>query len=266
MTATRPPSFIAPADVGGEPSTKSSLRNWILLSAALHLSAAAAFVVWKGIESPERPPVYRVELIGAAGLKRQAGIVAEQPAVTEPTPTPAKAPAAAERPPETVKAPPPKKTAEKPVPKPLMATPNVAKAKPAAAKEPVKTATKSAAAPVAGSGDLKARGTDVTTIVQDGIDFPYPGYLQNIMRRIQEEFGLKPGSTLTAEFSFFIRRDGSVSEIKLLKSSGRTAFDLDARGAIEAVGNARGFNALPAGYSDDVLPVYYTFAPEKPPT
>ncbi|MBC8089905.1 MAG: TonB C-terminal domain-containing protein [Phycisphaerae bacterium] len=264
MAASHQPAFVAPA--GGEPSTNSSLRKWLVISAALHLSGAAAFIVWKGIAPPARPPVYRVELIGAPGLKRQAGIVGEQPAVTEPAATPAKAPAAAERPPETVKKPPPpKKAAEKPVPKPVTATPNVTKEKEAAPKAIAKTPA-NAAPPVAGSGDVKARGTDVTTMIQQGIDFPFPGYVNNIIRRLVVEFGDQPNTNLTVEFKFLIHRDGSVSEITLVKGSGRTSFDREARGAIEAVGNARGFGPLPSGFNDDVLPVYYTFAPAKPST
>lgn len=263
MTASHQPAFIAPAGV--EPSTNSPLRKWIVVSAVLHLSLVAALIVWKGMAPPARPPVYRVELIGAAGLKQQMGIVADQPPVTETAPAPTKAPAAAERPPETVKAPPPKKTDAKPVPKPpVKATPNVTKEKPAAPKTDVTEAAKPAV-PVAGSGDVKARGTDVTTLVQDGIDFPYPGYVANIIRRITLEFGRR-NSTLVAEFSFLIHRDGSVSEIKLLKGSGSNAFDLEARGAIEAVGNARTFGPLPSGFNDDVLPVFYTFAPPEKPS
>jgi len=257
------PAFIAPA--GGAQSTDRSLGKWVMLSAALHIALAAAFVVWKGMAPPGRPPVYRVSLIGAPGLKRQAGVVGQQPTVPEPAATPAKAPAAAERPPETVKEPAlPKKSAAKPVPKPVVATPNSAKDKPAVPKDASKAVSKPSA-PVAGSGDLKARGTDVTTMVQQGIDFPFPGYLNNIIRRLVIEFGDQKNTNLTAEFSFLIHRDGGVSEITLLKGSGRTAFDREARGAIEAVGNARQFGPLPAGYNDDVLPVYYTFAPDKPP-
>ena len=35
--------------------------------------------------------------------------------------------------------------------------------------------------------------------------------------------------------------------------------DLDAMGAIEAVGSTRGFGPLPQGWTDDVLIVYFTF-------
>ena len=59
-----------------------------------------------------------------------------------------------------------------------------------------------------------------------------------------------------------IHRDGSVTGFKFLSRSGSFAFDLDAQGAIEAVGNAHSFGALPAGFSDDVLPVVFSFDPK----
>jgi outer membrane biosynthesis protein TonB len=64
---------------------------------------------------------------------------------------------------------------------------------------------------------------------------------------------------------FLIHRDGSVTDIVKVKGSGRSAFDLEAQGAIEAVGNKRLFGKLPDGFPDDVLPVYYTFAPQDKP-
>ena len=69
------------------------------------------------------------------------------------------------------------------------------------------------------------------------------------------------GTSLQAEVAFLILRDGSVREIKFLRSSGNFAFDLDAQGAIEAAGNARAFGPLPDGYPADVLPVSFYFTP-----
>jgi len=62
-----------------------------------------------------------------------------------------------------------------------------------------------------------------------------------------------------AEVKFIIRRDGSVMGIEVVKRSGDRLYDLDAMGAIEAVGASRGFGRLPEGWSDDVLVVYFTF-------
>ena len=47
--------------------------------------------------------------------------------------------------------------------------------------------------------------------------------------------------------------------IEVVKGSGDRIYDLDAMGAIEAVGSTRGFGPLPQGWTDDVLIVYFTF-------
>jgi protein TonB len=235
------------------------VRLALFISATVHLAAALAIVFYRRT-IPERPPVYRIELIGAAGLKRQMGIVADQqPDVTTPE---APAPKAAERPPEPVKPPPPAKTPAKPVPKPPpKATANATKAKDVGAKTVAKTPSK-AALPVAGSGQKTGKGTDVTNMVADGIAFPYQGYLNNIIRQITLNFSVR-GSALVAEVKFLIHRDGSVSDIQILTRSGSASFDREARGAIEAAGNSGLFGPLPSGFPDDVLPVFFTFAPEK---
>ncbi|MEO7996544.1 MAG: TonB C-terminal domain-containing protein [Gemmatimonadaceae bacterium] len=261
MNASRQAAFIAPASPRQSANGEATLRWALLVSVGLHLLGIAGFVVWKGLAPPTRPPQYRVELVGAPGLKKQMGIVSEQQP-TAAAPKPAEAPKAAERPPEPVKTPPIVKAKPKPPePKPVKATPNQTKAKPAAADAP-KTATK-AAPPVAGSGQTKGRGTDITNMVVEGIQFPYPVYLDNIVRQIILAFDWTKGGSWVAEVRFVIQRDGSVKseDITILTSSGNREFDREGRGAIESVGNSRKFNALPSGFSDDVLPVYFTFRP-----
>jgi TonB family protein len=251
----------APLAATGDTSGGKSLRRWLVASAAIHAAAVAALVLFHPT-APERPPVYRIEIIGAPGLKKQIGVVADQqPVETAPAPTPA--PPAAERPPEPAKPVPPRKTKEKPVPKPQKATPNIAKPKDAGSRADAKPTAK-AAPPVAGSGSKTGKGTDVTNMVADGIAFPYPVYLTNIVRQIKVRFDPPKGSAVMAEVKFLIHRDGRVSDIEVLTRSGNSEFDREARGAIEAAGNSGAFGSLPAGFSDDVLPVYFTFSPEKP--
>lgn len=251
------------AYIGPPPRAESERKTIplaLLLSLTLHIGAVVAIVFWQGMAPPPRPPQYRVELIGAAGLKKQMGIVAEQTPVTETAPAPAEAPKAAERAPERPKVAPIKKVPPKLAPKPAKATPNQTPATKAATDAP--KAGAKAAVPVAGSGQTKGRGTDITNMLVEGIAFPYPGYLENISRQIILLFSWEGARNLMAEVRFVIHRDGSVTDIVVLKGSGNTSFDREARGSIEAVGNKRGFGPLPAGYSDDVLPVYFTFRPQ----
>ncbi len=135
---------------------------------------------------------------------------------------------------------------------PVAATPSPA---------PTKQAPSTAPAP-AGGGPEGGRGADVANVRIEGIEFPYSGYLDNIVRQIALRFQpANRSAPLRAEVSFLIHRDGTVSAQRLVVRSGVYAFDLEAMGAIEAAGAAKAFGTLPAGYPDDVLPVVFMFDP-----
>lgn len=123
---------------------------------------------------------------------------------------------------------------------------------------------KGAAAPAsipAGGGQTGGRGADVANVHVDGIAFPYPGYLDNVVRQIALRFTPRSGSSLTAVVAFLIRRDGSVTGMRLTTRSGVYAFDTEAMGAVDAAAQAHAFGPLPQGFSDDVLPVIFSFDP-----
>jgi TonB family protein len=122
-------------------------------------------------------------------------------------------------------------------------------------------ASKPASAPVAGGGPTGGRGADVANVTVDGIDFKYPGYLENVVRQIAIRFKPPRGGALTAVVAFLIRRDGTVTGIRLTTRSGVYAFDTEAMGAVDAAASARAFGPLPQGFSDDVLPVIFSFDP-----
>ena len=223
----------------------------IAISAVLHLAVAATFIAAKPAPTPARPPIYKVNIVAAPPGPRQVGAVTPTP----PTPQPAdaKPPARADvTPPAPVL---PSKTAivaRKRTPPPP-ATP---------LPIPPKTAPQTAPVQRAGGGATGGRGTDVATVRTEGIEFPYPGYLNNIVRQIALRFDPPTRNTaLRAEVTFLIHRDGSVSNVRFLSRSGVYGFDLEATGALEAAASARAFGALPAGFSDDVLPVIFSFDP-----
>ena len=117
-------------------------------------------------------------------------------------------------------------------------------------------------APKAGGWPEGGKGADVEGIKTEGIDFPYRGYLQNIVRQIALNFSPKGNvGALRAEVFFMIGRDGKVSGFKFLSRSGNFSFDIEAQGAVDAA--SRSFGALPAGYTDDVLPIVFSFDPSK---
>ena len=221
-----------------------SLRLPMALSVLLHIGAGAALLLARTTPHAQTAPIYRVSLIAAPAGERAIGVVQPAPAAAPATPPPAVTPRTREAPvPERMAL--PAKTA--PVRTPKVATPSVAKA------------AAPAAAPVAGGGPRGGKGADVANVKADGIAFPYPVYLANIVRQIALNFRPTARGELTAEVSFMIRRDGSVAGARLTRRSSVYSFDQDALAAIELASHA--FGPLPDGFSDDVLPVIFSFDP-----
>ncbi len=215
------------------------------ISLALHSTLVALVVLSFRKGAPEvLPPIYRVNIVAAPAGPRAIGTVQPEPVIPEPV-KPAVAPPA------------PTVTKDKAVPinKPTP-TKTAAKATPNETARPVPPAP----APRAGGGPIGGKGTDVATVQTEGIDFPFPGYLNNIVRQIALRFNpADANSSRRAEVRFVIRRDGSVMGIGFVTRSGSYAFDLEAQGAVEAAATA--FGPLPPGYRDDALPVVFSFDP-----
>ena len=212
-----------------------------IASLVLHVGIIAAFLALRPGPAPSAPPIYRVNIVAAPPGAAAAGVVtptAPAPEVDKPAPP---------RPKSEEIVPVQTKTPPRRVPK--LATPSVSDTR-VKRNEP---------APVAGGGEQGGRGTDVANIRTEGIEFPYPGYLENIVRQIALRFRPPRGSPLKAEVMFLIRRDGTVSGFRFIQRSGSFTFDLEAQGAVESAAGA--FGPLPAGFGDDVLPVLFSFDP-----
>lgn len=218
------------------------------MSLLLHGSVVALLLAFRGAGPVPQPPIYRVDLVAAPAGPRQEGIVPPRPQPPAPTP---EAPT-----------PPPPRAQTNPRAMPLpekVAPPTRQPPAPATPTEPRPTTTPSTTP--AGGGPTGGRGTDVVTVRTEGVEFPFPRYLENIVRQIAKNFTPPRNTTLSAEVMFLIRRDGSIVDLRIAKRSGNYAFDLEALGAVEAVGNARAFGPLPDGFADDVLPVIFSFDP-----
>ncbi len=226
----------------------SELRGPLLLSAVAHLVVMLALLVVRTAAPPVLPLMYEVNLVAAPVGERAAGVV------RDPVPEPVTPPAAAPTP-TRVERNDPGKTA--PIKAPTAKAPTRATPSPAA---PAKAAP-AARAPTAGGGAVGGTGTDVATVRTEGIQFPFPGYLQNIVRQIALNFRPRNPGALTAEVLFFIHRDGSVSGFRFVQRSGNFAFDVEAEGAVEAATGA--FGPLPKGFGDDILPVTFRFDPAR---
>ncbi len=97
----------------------------------------------------------------------------------------------------------------------------------------------------------------------EGEEFPYPGYLENIILQISRYFRWNGSPDLRADAYFVINRDGSVSDIQLTKPSGNWQFDLTVRGAIESAGQHKAFGRLPGRFEGDRLPISFYFQPPR---
>lgn len=183
------------------------------------------------------PPTYTVRLIAApaADLEQR------------------KAPEAFERPAE-----------EKPAPVPKIKTPStVSRATP----PPTRDQTKREAAPRTTPttqplpGERPSTGNDIATVSTEGVAFPFPEYLQNIVGQVLRRWQRPAqGTPLEAEVSFFVHRNGTVTDLQFIRRSGNFAFDLEAQGAIEEAGRFKAFGALPDGWTSDVLFVRFYFS------
>ena len=231
-------SLAAPSDY--------TLRVPLVASAVAHAVVIAAVLLLRQTPHAPSAPVYRVNLVAAAAGARQIGVVKEAaPVPPAATPAQPKAPLSREVPvPERMKT----QSQAPAVRAPKVATPNAA---PASAKP--------TDMPAAGGGPVGGRGADVANVNTAGIDFPYPVYLQNVVRQIALQFKPSAKGALTAEVTFLIRRDGSVAGVRLTKPSSMFSFNQDAMAAIELA--SRAFGALPPGFKDDVLPVIFSFDP-----
>jgi periplasmic protein TonB len=226
----------------------TGLAGPLALSLLLHAGAVLPFILIKAAAPPALPPMYRVDLVAAPPGPRAAGVVRETaPAEPAEAKVPPKAATAPDNVPRAPIAPPTRR------PPPTRATENVTpKAAPRVA--PAQAAT-------AGGGETGGAGTDVATVRTEGIEFPFPGYLRNIVRQVQLNFSPRNPGALKAEVYFLIRRDGSVTGFRFVTRSGNFAFDLEAEAAVEAA--ARNFGPLPAGFTDDILPVSFSFDPAR---
>jgi protein TonB len=241
--------------------SRAPLAAPLTLSAILHAVVATLLFSTLSERKPVAlPPMYRVEIVAAPPGERAIGEVRSgepttraavtQPATTQSTVKEMPLPSAKPAPKTPARATP---TKGKVAPSPKVSAPTEAKVTPQPKTE----------APKAGGGPTGGKGTDVATVRSEGIEFPFPGYLNNIVRQIAIRFKPRnPAARLKAEVRFLIHRDGSVSDITFIRKSGNFSFDLEAQGAIDAASSALAFGPLPAGFPDDVLPVVFSFDPE----
>lgn len=222
-----------------------SLAVPLSASVALHVVAIAAALQLRTAERLA-PPVYAVTLVAAPAGTPAIGVVNPPKATEEPKAPPPKV---------QERTPPTKSVQTRRTPVPTRATPTEARPLTKADRQPEQNA--------AGGGAEGGRGTDVANVNIDGKEFPFPTYLENIVRQIRVRFTRQTWpEAATVEFSFLIMRDGSVKFLKLRDNKGASLeFRIEAQSAIESAGQVKAFGPLPDGFADDALPVVFSFDP-----
>lgn len=108
-----------------------------------------------------------------------------------------------------------------------------------------------------------AVGGEGIDIAMEGQEFPYPEYLANIQVTLYRYFRWSGAPNLSADVVFYIKRDGSVGGIDVVRGSGNFRFDLQVHEAVEQAGRAKAFGPLPGNWQGDKLYIMNTFAPQR---
>jgi outer membrane biosynthesis protein TonB len=249
---------------------RGRLRFAFLISAVVH--AAVVGVLYVTASSAAQLPQLRVYAVDIVSPPPQSAgeWTPEQPPVDE---TP-------EAEPEVETAPepePPQPTPPEPVPPRTEPTPAQ---RPTPAPETPRPATPERAAPTPpretppparppqpSTGqrpDPSSAGGEDLDVRIEGARFADPAYLANIQRQINRYFRRPSGAQSdVAEVQFYINRDGSVSDIELVRHTGSFGFRSAAMEAVEQAGLNRAFGPLPQAYPADRLLVSFYFRPAR---
>ena len=128
-----------------------------------------------------------------------------------------------------------------------------------------------AAAETEANEDAEEGGLDIN-VRQEAFSRDYPDYYANLVGQIGRCFdasldrssrGLARGQNHEATVSFVILKDGTTDEIGMARPSGSFVFDLAAQEAVECAGKSERLGPLPDEYPLDMLPVRFTFSPQR---
>lgn len=246
MSEQPPPGF--PASSLQRRSAARPGRRAVLASLVLHALLLLGLLAG-GLAARPQPPdlkVYRVDIVPAPSVPAPES-PAEEPAAepeVEPEPEPE---------PEVVAEPEPDPVPAEREPEPAAAEPERAERKPPRREQPAR--------PERRHMDADAMSSDDLRVLIEGLQARYPEYYENIIRQVYRYFRWSGSERARAEVFFYINRDGSASEIQLVRGTGNVAFNLEAQGAVEAAGSRRAFGPLPSDFEYDRLPVVFSFDP-----
>lgn len=228
----------------GDTVGRRSIRSALVLAAGLHLLVlAAAIALPRLLRPPVEPPRYvAVQIVPAARLGVERPRPAPRPKKPEPVPEVPK--------PET-----PKPEVEAPVlpdpkPKPEPAPARPAPEPAAPSDQPPAPEPEAQGRPDATAGGF-ALGAAVAGL--DNPNFTYGYYVDQMLAKISSNWTRPPvGSGVEAVLHFVIQRDGRITQLRVVNSSGLDSFDL---AALRAVQTSSPLPPLPRAFREETLGV-----------
>ncbi|MGD8279381.1 MAG: TonB C-terminal domain-containing protein [Gemmatimonadota bacterium] len=214
-------------------------RRAFLFSAGFHATVVAALMVSGILRGRDLPQFQTVRIRIYSPPPQVEGPPAPEPAVT---------------PQKIVQAP----TVEKPVTTPKPKEPVVERPEQTVVQEEVPKNPE----PVAGANAKPdSPGGENIDLTQNGDDFPFPEYLENIILQINRFFRWDRDNTPEGVIAFWIARDGSVGGQQMIQKSGDWRFDMQAIAAVTEIGKRAAFGPLPDDWVQDRLWVKFRLIP-----
>lgn len=225
-------------------------RGPVLASGAVHI-VAVVMALWVGTDDRRMDEfiVYEIQIfsppateLGTPTPPPEEELVVETPDRTPPEPETEEAPVVVE--PEPPSPEPQTETAPPPEPEP----------EPEETEEPARSETP--------DPDAEESGEDLNVRIE-GVQRDYPRYYENIIRQMDRCFRWQGAQDLRTTIYFVINRDGTVSDVDIVTSSGSFSFDIAAAGAAECAGQRNRLGPLPEDLPFDRLPIRFNIDPRR---
>lgn len=110
--------------------------------------------------------------------------------------------------------------------------------------------------------EAEESGEDLNVRIE-GVQRDYPRYYENIIRQMDRCFRWQGAQNLSTTIYFVINRDGTVSDVDIVTSSGSFSFDIAAAGAAECAGQRNRLGPLPEELPFDRLPIRFNIDPRR---
>ncbi len=244
-----------------------SVNRMVLVSLLAHMMVIVAIVVmpagWRSSSSASTVTPMTITLSGgtgpdAGGMTQMSNTPVQQVATeTKPAPVVPPAPKAPEMVAPEPKATPalknPPKRTERPVDK-------SSSRKPTTGSEvrtgDARTETGANAVPFGGLTRPSGGGTSGTAATTDFANFCCPAYLTQMVDLIRNNWNPNQGASGLVQLKFTVRRDGTLTDVEIEKSSNISLLDLESQ---RALAKTKAIPPLPREFTENTLTVHLNF-------